>query len=165
MGEAKRRSKSNPHYGKFFTLSSAAAKAKHSKQVVEDLFTAFPSEFKTLISAKAFPDQYQSICDRISPWFEQRLLQYRPQDREYIAQFVLGMAATIGDEFVLDQQFGRKDDVSPAFFYCLFQVTKSYLDDDALIKFKLILQDALEHLEDNGYTKLFTQSLLDQIQS
>lgn len=164
MGEAKRRSKSDPNYGKFFALSSAAAKAKHSELIVDELFTVFDSEFKTLISAKTFPDDYQSICDRLASWFEQKLLQYRRQDRDYIVQFVLGMAAKIGDEFVLEQQFGRHDTISPALFCCLFLATKSYLDDDALVQFQAILKQALKKLNRDDSTQLFAISLLEQTQ-
>jgi hypothetical protein len=85
MGEVKRRSKFDPNYGKIFDLSSTSAKIQHSELVVDQLFTTFSSEFKTLISAQAFPNTYQSICDRISDWLHQRLLQYRPSDLLYIA--------------------------------------------------------------------------------
>lgn len=164
MGEAKRRSKSDPNYGKFFDLSSASAKQKHSELVLQELFTFFSSELKILMSAKTFPAQYPSICERISSWFEQRLLPYRPGDREYIAQFILGLAVTLGEEFSLKDHFGRQDDISLALFHCLFQATKHYLNQDALINLKLRLQDALEHLEDHDSNQLFTQSLLEQIQ-
>ena len=164
MGEAKRRSKNDPNYGKLFDLSSAAAKARHSELVVDELFTLFHSEFKTLISAKTIPDNYQSICDRTKDWFGKRLLNYRPRDREYIVQFVLGMAAKIGDEFVLEREFGQHGTISPALFCCLFQATKNYLHDDALLQFQAILKKALEKLDPDDSTQLFAVSLLEQIQ-
>lgn len=115
MGEAKRRSQSDPNYGKLFNLSSDAAKARHSQLFVEQLFTDCRTESRALISAQTFPDDYQLICDRLSGWFEQKLLQYRPQDREYLAQYTLGIAATIGDEFVHQKPFGQHDEISLAF--------------------------------------------------
>lgn len=163
MGEAKRRLKNDPNYGKVFNLSSAAAKAQHSELVVQELFTTFKSEFKTLISATTFSDDYHSICDRISYWFEQKLLHYQQQDREYIAQFTLGMIAQLDDYSVINQ-YQQKEDVSPVLLCCLFQATKSYFSDEALFKMKLRLQKLLQQFDHHHETQFFGQSLLKQIQ-
>jgi len=161
MGEAKRRSKSDPTYGKFFNLSSAAAKNQHSGLVLEELFTTFNSELKTLILAKTLPSNYQSTCNRMADWFQHKLLQYRPLDRDYILKFILGMSAKIGDEFVVEQQFGsQQDNVSPALFYCIFQATRNCLSDEALSEFKLHLDKTLQQFQHHEST----QSLLEQIQ-
>ena len=61
MGEAKRRSQSDPNYSKVFNLSSAAARERHSQLILEQLFTDCRAESRTLISAKTFPDNYQSM--------------------------------------------------------------------------------------------------------
>ena len=99
--------------------------------ILEQFFTDCRTESRTLISATTFPDNYQSICEHITNWFEQKLLQYCPQDREYIAQYTLGIAATIGDEFVKERPFGQED-VSLAFFYGIFQGIKDYLAPSGL---------------------------------
>ena len=163
MGEAKRRSKSDPDYGKVFNLSSTAAKARHSQLILEQFFTDYHTESRTLISATTFPNNYQSICERISNWFERKLLNYRPQDREYIAQYTLGIAATIGDEFVQDRPFGQDDSVSLAFFCCIFQAVKNYLEPSTVNQFKLNLETKLEQLSLNKSDRLFIQSLLKSI--
>ena len=79
MGEAKRRSKSDPNYGKVFNLSSSSAKAQHSELVVQELFTTFERDFKILMTATALTDDFDSICDRLNHWFELKLLPYQPQ--------------------------------------------------------------------------------------
>lgn len=163
MGEAKRRQKLDPNYGKIFDLSSAAAKERHSQLIVEQLFTDCRIESVTLISAKTFPDNYQSICDRLAFWFEQKLLQYRPQDRKYIAQYVLGIAATIGDEFVQERPFGQQDDISLAFFCCIFQAIRNHLEPSGLNKLQLNFQKKLEQLSPNNPVRPFLQSVLLQI--
>lgn len=143
MGEAKRRSQSDPNYGQFFNLYSTAAKIQHSELVVNELFILFASELKILIRAKAFPDDYQQMCDRITHWLHQRLLRYRPEDRQYIAQFVLGVIAQLDDYSVVDQ-YQQKDEVSPVLLCCVFQATKSYFSDEALSKMELRLQKTLD---------------------
>ena len=162
MGEAKRRSKSDPNYGQVFNLSSAIAKTRHSQLILEQFFTDCHTESKILISATTFPDNYQSICDRISSWFEQKLLRYRPQDREYIARYTLGIAATISDEFVHDKPFGQKDDVSLTFFCCIFQAIKDYLKPSALNQLKLNFKTKLDQLSPNQPAQPFLQSLLNE---
>lgn len=164
MGEAKRRSQYDPNYGKVFNLSSASAKTQHSQSLLEQFFTDCHTESRTLISATTFPPQYQSICKRVCDWFEQKLLPYRPQDREYIAQYVLSIAATIGDEFVHDKPFGREDDVSLAFFCCLFQALKNYLAPSHLNQLELNLKTKLEQLSPHEPARPFIQSLLEQTQ-
>lgn len=161
MGQAKRRKQNNPDYGKVFDLSSTAAKLQHSELVVKEMFTTFNTEFKTLVSSKTFPDNYQSICNRITVWFEQKVLKYQPRDRQYIAQFVIGLAAEVGDEFVHDRPFNKKVGASPAMFCCIFQVTRSFLSDEAVNNLKLTLQEAIKSLNKDDSARLFAESLLN----
>ena len=162
MGQAKRRKQNNPDYGKVFDLSSTSAKLQHCESVVKEMFTTFNTEFKTLVSAKAFPENYQSICDRITLWFEQKVLKYHPRDRQYIAQFILGLAATIGDEFAPASPFSEGNEVSPALFCCLFQVTRSFLGDESVNDLKFRLQKSLEQADQNNSGRPFAESLLEQ---
>lgn len=163
MGEAKRRSKSDPNYGKVFDLSSAAAKERHSQLVIEQLFTDCRHDLNTLLRAQTFPDNYFDICDRINSWFEHKLLQYRPQDHQYIAQYTLGMAATICDEFVQDKPFSQEDDLSFAFFCCIFQAIKHYLEPSSLNQIKHRFEIKLKQLSPNEPTRPFLESLLEQM--
>lgn len=163
MGEAKRRSQLDPNYGQFFNLSSVATKNQHSQLVIGELFAAFVPEFKILIRAKTFPDDYQQICTRVTNWIECRLLRYRQEDRTHIAQFILGMIAQLDDYLVIDQ-YQQKDEVSPVLLCCLFQATKSYFSDEDLSKMKLRLRKLLDQFTHHHETQFFGQSLLEQIQ-
>lgn len=163
MGEAKRRSKSDPSYGQVFNLSSALAKTRHSQLILEQFFTDCRTESRILISATTFPNNYQSICERINSWFEQKLLHYRPQDREYIARYTLGIAATVSDEFVQEKSFGQEDDISLAFFCCIFQAIKNYLEPSALNQLKLNFKTKFEQLSPDEPARPFLQSLLESI--
>ena len=161
MGEAKRRKKLDSTYGKFLNLSSTA-KEKHSESVLEELFTTFGSELKTLILAQTLPDNFQSICERMTDWFQHKLLRYRPLDRDYILKFILNMSATLGEEFtVKEKSSNQESDVSPILFFCIFQATRNCLTDEALLELKSRLENTLKEFP---LLQESTPSLLEQIQ-
>ena len=162
MGEAKRRSKNNPNYVRFFNLSPTAAQTQHSRLVINELFAAFAPEFETLIRTRTFPDNYQPTCTRVSDWLDRRLLRYREDDREYIARFILNMIAQLDDSSVVDR-YKPSAKVSPVLLCCLFQATKSYFSDETLSKMKLRLQKVLEQFIHHHETQFFARSVLEHI--
>lgn len=114
------------------------------------------------MSATTFTDDFDSICDRLNHWFELKLLPYQPQDREYIAQFILSMVATMGNDFVHDQPFAQQDNISPALLCCILQATKNYLSDSSLNQLRLRFETQLEQLSPNEPARHFVEFILEQ---
>ena len=85
MGEAKRRKKLDPNYGKIRFLKTLGQQQKHCEQFVSDVYFKCEPQIKFLIKAEKIPDNYQQIRAQISEWIEKRLSKYCESDRETLA--------------------------------------------------------------------------------
>ena len=91
MGEARRRKKLDPDYGKFtsFTTLRDGEQKKHIDLMIEDLYSDNELELKTLSYAEEIPSNYKQIQGKIAEWIEKRLSKYRDSDRKQITLSLL----------------------------------------------------------------------------
>ena len=137
MGEAKRRKKLNPDYGKFPLLRTARDREKHIEQIVDDLRAENKAEMIILTHAKEFPDNYQQIHAQFAEWLENRLSKYHERDREIIASNLLVF-------FIL---FYRDYEITPLILLCFSDILKSYFSSDLSEKMKVYIKEVFPNLE------------------
>ncbi len=61
MGEASRRQKLDPNYGKVPALRTQSLKYKHTAKILQELIEQFQVEFIELYNAETVPENYQTI--------------------------------------------------------------------------------------------------------
>ena len=122
MGEASRRKKLDPNYGKVPSLSTRARKQEHSEQIFYEFIKQFGREFKNLFKSKTVPENYQTIIEEVKLWVDTRLLTYGKSDRAYLAKSVFYTLVAVEEELYL----------SPLAMSCLFKAVKEYFPDEEL---------------------------------
>lgn len=99
MGQAKRRKQNDPTYGKVPFLGTKTEKRKHLEKMVDDLYSEFDSELKTLSIFEKVPDEeYKQIFTSLDKWINNRLLNYREQDREILANSLAAFMYSVLEE-------------------------------------------------------------------
>ena len=116
MGEAARRKKLDPNYGKVPSLSTKARKEEHSDKIFYDFIVYFSLEFKNLLKAKTVPENYQTITEQVKLWVESQLLTYGKSDRVYLAKSIFYTLVTVEEHI----------SISPLAMSCLFKAVKEY---------------------------------------
>ncbi len=122
MGEASRRQKLDPNYGKVPSLSTPALKYKHSEIIFEELTEQFKVELGHLFNAKTVPENYQTVTEEVRSWLHDKLLTYREPDRVYLAKYVFFMLVEIEEHVSF----------SPLAISCIFKAVKDYFAPDEL---------------------------------
>ena len=122
MGEASRRQKLDPNYGKVPSLTTPSLKYKHSEIIFQELIEQFQVEFTNLFNAKNVPENYQTVTEQVRLWFKDKLLTYREPDRVYLAKYVFFMLVEIEEQVSF----------SPLAISCIFRAVKDYFTTDEL---------------------------------
>ena len=78
----------------------------------DDLYSQCESELKTLINAKKTPDDYQQIHSKLAGCLENIMSEYREEDREIIAHYIVSVFSEMSEEYNL----------SPIAVLCLSQI-------------------------------------------
>jgi hypothetical protein len=130
MGEASRRRKLDPSYGKVTSLRTPSLKNQHSEKIFHELLKQFQVEFYHLFNAETVPENYQTVTEQVRLWLKDKLLIYRESDRAYIAKFI----------FYLIVGGGEKANINPLATSCIFKAVKDYFTPDEL-------QSLLDHLD------------------
>ena len=140
MGEAARRKKLDPNYGKVPSLSTRARKKKHSKKIFHELLKEFAPELRSLSKAKTVPENYQTITERVKLWVDNQLLSYDKSDRAYLAKYLFRPFVVANEPLSLN----------PLIMSCLFKAVMEYFPPDQL-------QCFLNNLEtDDNRERLFS---------
>ena len=116
MGEASRRQKLDPNYGKVPSLATPSQKYKHSEIIFQELIEQFQVEFTHLFNAKTVPENYQTVTEQVRLWFKDKLLTYREPDRVYLAKYVFFMLVEMEEHVSF----------SPLAISCIFKAVKDY---------------------------------------
>ena len=122
MGEAARRKKLDPHYGKVTSLSTPSMKEKHSGEIFYELIKQFPQAFKHLFKTSDVPDNYQTVTEEIRLWLHNKLSIYRPTDQVDLAKLLFSTMVGVGDELSLN----------PLAISCMFKAVQDYFTPDEL---------------------------------
>ena len=122
MGEASRRQKLAPNYGKVPSLSTPDLKYKHSEIIYEELTEHFKVELAHLSKAKTVPENYQTVTEEVRLWLYNKLLTYRKPDRVYLAKYVFFMLVEIEEHVSF----------SPLAISCIFKAVKDYFSPSEL---------------------------------
>ena len=117
MGEARRRKKLDVKYGKVPSLRISGGRDRHIHKIIDDLYSQCESELKTLINAKKTPDDYQQIHSKLAGCLENIMSEYREEDREIIAHYIVSVFSEMSEEYNL----------SPIAVLCLLEIFKSDL--------------------------------------
>ncbi len=117
MGEASRRKKLDPNYGKVPSLSTPSLKEKHSEKIFQELLEQFKVEFSTLLTAETIPENYQTVTEQVRLWLGNKLLTYREPERSELAKLLFFTLVEVGE----DVSF------SPLLTSCIFKAVKDYL--------------------------------------
>lgn len=136
MGEASRRQKLDPNYGKVPDLSTPSLFDKHSEKIFLELIEQFPVEFTHLLNAETIPENYQTVTEQVRLWLKDQLSTYREPDRAYLAKFIFCTLVGVGEEVSLN----------PLAISCIFKAVKDYFTPDEL-------QGLLDSLEQDFRTE------------
>ena len=117
MGEASRRKKLDPNYGKVTSLSTRSLKYKHLDKICQEFIEQFQVELTELFNAETVPESYQTVKEEVRLWFKQQLLTYREADRAELAKLLFCMIAGIHED----------DLFNPLLISCIFKAVKEYL--------------------------------------
>lgn len=137
MGEAKRRKQIDPTYGKVPSLRTERDRKKHFEKILDDLHSECSSELKALITGDKAPDEYEQIRVSLGSWIENRLSDYREQDRETIANSLLLFSYEMSEEY----------DTNPMVFVCFTDILKSYVSPELSEKLADSLEDIVAELK------------------
>ena len=130
MGEASRRKKLDPNYGKVISLRTLELKQEHSYKIFVELIKQWRVELLDLSQAKTVPENYQTITEQVRLWLKNKLLTYREADRAELAKLLFCTAVALEeDTFFKDLAIS-----------CLFKAVKDFLTPD-------FLQGLLDNLE------------------
>ncbi len=117
MGEASRRKKLDPNYGKVTSLSTPELKYKHLQKICQEFIEQFKVELTELFNAETVPENYQTVKEEVRLWFKEQLLTYREADRAELAKLLF--CIIVG---------ANKDDLfNPLLITCVFKAVKEYL--------------------------------------
>lgn len=122
MGEASRRRKLDPDYGKVLSLSTKSLKEKHFEKILFEFMHQFPNELRDLLDAKTVPENYQAIAEQMRLWLSNRLSTYRESDRAFLAKMLFHTLVLAREEHIHN----------PLFISCLKQAVKDFLNPDVL---------------------------------
>jgi hypothetical protein len=130
MGEASRRKKLDPNYGKVVSLRTPSLKNEYSDKVFNELIEQFRVEFAHLFRTETVPENYHTVAEQVRLWLKDKLSTYREEDRAYIAKFIFSTLVKVGEEVGF----------SPLAISCIFKAVKDYFTPDEL-------QSLLNHLD------------------
>ncbi len=133
MGEASRRQKLDPNYGKVPDLRTQSLKYKHTAKILRELIKQFQVEFIELYNAETVPENYQTITEEVRLWFNNKLSTYREPDRPYLAKYLFYMLEEV-EEYV---------SLNPLAISCLFKAVKDYFAPSSLQALLDGLEEAL----------------------
>lgn len=136
MGEASRRQKLDPNYGKVTSLSTPSMKEKHSGDIFLELMKQFPQAFKSLFKTSEVPENYQTVTEEIRLWLHNKLSIYKPAERADLAKLLFSTMVGVGEEVSLN----------PLAISCIFKAVKDYFTPDEL-------QSLLDSLEQDFRTE------------
>ena len=122
MGEASRRKKLDPNYGKVTSLSTPSIKEKHSAKIFLELMEQFPQAFKILFKTSDIPEDYQTVTEEIRLWLHNKLSIYKPADQAELAKLLFTTMVGVAEELSLN----------PLAISCMFKAVKDYFTPDEL---------------------------------
>jgi hypothetical protein len=128
MGEASRRKKLDPSYGKIVSLNTPSLKNEHLDKVFQELIRQ--AEFVYLLRAETVPENYHAVAEQIRLWLEDKLSVYKEEDRADMARFIFRVLTDIRE--------GNSPNYIPvsSFKYlpisCVFKAVKDYFTPDQL---------------------------------
>ena len=122
MGEAARRKKLDPSYGKVTSLSTRSMKEKHSGDIFYELIKQFPQAFKVLFKTSEVPENYHTVTEEIRLWLHNQLSIYKPADQAELAQLLFTTMVGVADELSLN----------PLAISCITKAVKDYFTPDEL---------------------------------
>lgn len=122
MGEASRRQKLDPNYGKVISLSTQSLKYKHLKKICSELIEQFQVEFNALFDAETVPENYQTVKEEVRLWLKNKLSIYRSADRGELAKSLFYTIIVIQ----------KHDLFNPLLISCIFKAVKEYLTQSEL---------------------------------
>ena len=122
MGEAARRKKLDPNYGKVISLSTRSLREKHSGDIFYELIKQFPQAFKVVFKTSDVPDNYQTVTEEIRLWLYNKLSIYQAADQAELAKLLFATMVGVGDELSLN----------PLAVSCMFKAVKDYFTPDEL---------------------------------
>ena len=122
MGEASRRKKLDPNYGKVPSLSTQSMKEKHSGDIFYELIKQFPQAFKVLFKTSEVPENYHTVTEEIRLWLYNKLSIYKPADRAELAKSLFTTMVGVADELSLN----------PLAISCITKAVKDYFTPDEL---------------------------------
>jgi hypothetical protein len=121
MGEASRRKKLDPSYGKIASLKTSSLKDQHSYKIFQELIKQ--AEFVHLLRTKTVPENYDAIAEQIRLRLEDQLSTYREEDRPYMAKFIFR---------VLTGAQERNSSSNYLAVSCVFKAVKDYFTPEEL---------------------------------
>ena len=163
MGEAKRRKQLDPNYGRVYSLSNKALKLQEAERILTELFESFSKELKQLMIAVDFPDNYSQTTESIKDCFELRVSKYTHDDRCFIARFIFGLMCHLEETLVADD-YNREYPVSPIIICCFLEVTKQYLEPDALSSLKNNFQREYGQLSATEKSHSLSRAFMNKIE-
>ena len=117
MGEASRRKKLDPNYGKVSSLSTRSLKYKHLGKICQEFIKQFHQEFNELFEAETVPVNYQTVKEEVRLWLKNKLSIYRQADRAELAKLLFYLLVGV-----------QEDDLfNPLLISCIFKAVKEYL--------------------------------------
>lgn len=154
MGEAKRRKKLDPSYGKVHNLKDPNLRDKHVVSIMNDFVAQLKPDLKILITAEYIPHEYEQIKERISDWLEARLSSYDVEDQILIARSLIALSGDMNVEAFS----------SPSLFVCVMEALKPYLPADMWSKVDRIAdtQGFKEEWKSTPVTDTKTASRIEQ---
>ena len=147
MGEAARRKKLDPNYGKISRLGTNSLKFKEAEKIIEELFKEFKLTLNKFMKAESIPENYQSDSEKIKQWLDERLLKYQEQDRSTLAQAIFAFIVSLGSEDLVNE-LGYHTEVSPVLLMCFVKIVKNYLSREENEKLLLKIKES----QDNAKT-------------
>ena len=117
MGEAARRKKLDPNYGKVPSLSTRSLKYKHLGKICQEFIKQFHQEFNELFEAETVPVNYQTVKEEVRLWLKNKLSIYSSADRAELAKLLFYLLVGV-----------QEDDLfNPLLISCIFKAVKEYL--------------------------------------
>jgi hypothetical protein len=120
MGEASRRQKLDPSYGKIISLNTSSLKDQHSYKVFQELIRQ--AEFVHLLRTETVPENYHAVAEQIRLWLKDKLSAYREEDRPYMAGFIFRVLTGVRE----------KSSFNYLAISCVFKAVKDYFTPDQL---------------------------------
>ena len=122
MGEASRRQKLDPNYGKVPDLRTPSLKEKHSGEIFLELIKQFPQAFNYLFKTSEVPENYQTVTEEIRLWLYNKLSIYKPADQADLAKLLFTTMVGVREELSLN----------PLSISCITLAVKDYFTQSEL---------------------------------